>query len=461
MKIHFIGIGGIGISALARYYLEKGHKISGSDLTPSEITNALRKSGAKIYIGQHKVKHVPKAVDLVIYSLAVQKDNPELKAAKKLNSNIQIKSYPEALGGLTKKYFTIAVSGTHGKGTTTAMLALILIKAGLDPTVIIGTKLKEFENTNFRLGEKAKYQIRDTKYQILLIEADEHFASFLNYWPKLIVLTNIEREHLDYYKNLGNILKTFKKYIFHLPKNGALVINGDDKNISKIKSQISKSQFKIQNYFLSQIEAKKLRKILKVPGEHNVYNALAALSTARALKIPDRISFKALSEYKGVWRRFEITKILHPKPYTLVSDYAHHPTEIKATVKAAREKWPHKEIWLVFQPHQYQRTFYLFKDFVKVFKEALIEKWIDKLIITDIYDVAGREEKKIRKKVNSRKLVNTVNKQLIHKKQVVACQLCKAKYISDIEKVKGYLKENLRGGEVVIIMGAGNIYRLI
>ncbi len=195
---------------------------------------------------------------------------------------------------------------------------------------------------------------------------------------------------------------------------------------------------------------------MKIPGEHNVYNALTALTVARILKIPDKVSFKALSEYKGSWRRFEVKKIkltnnLKPKTCTLISDYAHHPTEIKATLKAAREKFPRKEIWYVFQPHQYQRTYYLFDDFVKVFKEALRpaqgKPQMDRLIITDIYDVAGREEKKIKGKVSSEKLIKAINKPL-------------AIYIPTIKKAADYLKKNLQGGEVVIIMGAGDIYKL-
>jgi len=427
MKIHFIGIGGIGVSALAKYYLKKGHKVTGSDLVSSEITKTLKKLGVKIFTGRHKAKNLPENADLVVFSPAVKPDNPELKEAKKLK--IKSLSYPEALGELTKKYFTIAVSGTHGKSTTTAMIGLLLAKTGLDPTVIIGTKLKEFGDSNCRVG----------KSQYLVIEADEHMASFLNYWPKIIVLTTIEADHLDYYKNLGNILKTFKKYIGHLPKDGVLIANGDDKNIYHIISTAVKNVFW---YSLKDRGGEKLRKILKVPGEYNISNALAALAVARALKIPDKTSFKALSEYRGSWRRFEITKILEPKPYTLISDYAHHPTEIKATLKAAREKFPRKKIWCVFQPHQHQRTFYLFKDFVEVFRQAPI----DKLIITDIYDVAGREEIDIKKKVNSEKLVKAADRNSVI-------------YLPK-EKIINYLKNNLEGGEVVMIMGAGDIYNL-
>jgi len=437
LKIHFIGIGGIGVSALAKYHLKKGSKISGSDLVSSEITEALKKLGAKIYIG-HKISNLKSQIsnlklpDLVIHSPAIPENNPELKEAKKLG--IKCLSYPQALGELTKKYFTIAVSGTHGKSTTCAMIGLILAKAGLDPTVIVGTKLKEFGDSNCRVG----------KSQYLVIEADEHMASFLRYFPKIIVLTNIEKEHLDYYRNLRNILKTYREYINHLPNDGMLAANKDDKNIKEIVRDRISNGGPISLYCLKQKEAKKLKKILKVPGEHNIYNALAALTAARVLKIPDRISFKAFSEYKGSWRRFEIKQsTINKKQLTIISDYAHHPTEIKLTLKAARQKYPKNEIWCVFQPHQYQRTFYLFKDFVKVFKKTPINK----LIITDIYDVAGREETKIKKLISSKKIVKAINK-----KEVL--------YIPAAEETADYLKKNLKGGEILIIMGAGDIYKL-
>ena len=417
MRVHFIGIGGIGVSALAQYYLAEGHEVSGSDLVSSEITELLKKKGIKL------LKTIPKDVDLVIYSPAVKKP-PKIQGVKFL-------SYPEALGSLTKRYFTIAVSGTHGKTTTCAMISLIMIKAGFDPTVIIGAKLKEFGNSNFRKG-KSKY---------LVIEADEWQASFLNYWPKIIVLTNIEREHLDYYKDLRHILKTYREYIAHLFEEGVLVVNGDDKNISKIKNQKSKIKCKIQSYSLGQGEVKKLRKVLKVPGEHNAYNALAALAVARTLGISDEVSFKAFSEYRSAWRRFEIRNFrIKNLKFKIIHDYAHHPTEIKATLQAAREKFPKKKILCVFQPHQCQRTFYLFKDFVK----ALSSSRVDKVIITDIYDVAGREKKDIKKKIDSKKLAQAVKG---------------AEYLKK-DKIKKYLKNNLKGGEIVIIMGAGDIYEL-
>jgi len=292
--------------------------------------------------------------------------------------------------------------------------------------------VKEFGDSNCRVG--------NSKY--LVIEADEHFASFLNYWPKIIVLTATEADHLDYYKNLKNYILAFKKFVSHLPKNGILIANKDEKNLYNTFSTFVKN---VIWYSLKEKESERLKKIMKIPGEFNVSNALAVLAVARVLKIPDRISFKALSEYRGSWRRFQIEKIKcneeRLRYITLISDYAHHPTQIKVTLKAAREKFPKKEIWCIFQPHQYQRTYYLWNDFVKTLKEAPV----DQLILTNIYDVAGRENKKIKKKVNSKKLVKAIDKS--------SCE-----YIPTIEKVAIYLKENLGGGEVVIVMGAGDIY---
>jgi UDP-N-acetylmuramate--alanine ligase len=449
MKIHFIGIGGIGVSALARYYLAKGHEVSGSDLASSEITKALKKLGAKIFIGKHKAKNLPKDANLVVYSPAVEEKNPELKKARKLK--IRCQSYPQALGELTKNHFTIAVCGSHGKSTVAAMVGLILTKAGLNPTVILGTKLREFGDSNFRMGGPAKIGQRTANIeqssehrtsnieQFLVIEADEYKESFLNYWPKIIVLLNIEYDHPDYFKNLRHYILAYKKFVSRLPKDGILVANKDDKNTLSA----FKKRKRIIWYSLKEKESEKLRKILKIPGEFNVSNALAALKVARVLKIPDRVSFKVLSQFRGTWRRFEerSLKIKNLK-LKIINDYGHHPTQVKVTLEAAREKYKRKTIWCIFQPHQYQRTYYLFNDFVKVFKEHPV----DKVIITDIYTVSGRESKEIMRKVNAQKLVEAINKENV-------IYLPKGKIIN-------YLRKNLRGGEVVIIMGAGDIYNL-
>lgn len=433
MHIYFIGIGGIGVSSIAQYYLSHGHQVSGSDLVRTEIIDLLTKKGAEIVIGQNKAENLPHDLDSVIYSPAVQKDNPELAAA--ISRNIKCQSYPQALGALTKQYFTIAISGTHGKSTTTAMIALILIKAGLDPTVIIGTKLKEFGNSNFKAGE--------SKY--LVIEADEWNASFLNYSPNIIVLNNVELEHLDYYKDLNHILRTYQEYVGGLKDGGYVVANQEDENIKRILAGCSfeSKADSIKWFSLAMKEAKEIKVALQVPGEHNVKNGLAALQVARILDIADKTTFEAISEFHGTWRRFEEDKVvINDQPITIISDYGHHPTEVKATLLAAKEKYSHKKIWVIFQPHQYQRTYYLFDDFVKVFQE----NELDKLILTDIYDVAGRENIEIKAKVSSKKLAAVIDKSWV-------AYLPQAKLAS-------YIKSNIKDIDVLLIMGAGNIYKL-
>lgn len=416
MKVHFIGIGGIGVSALAKYYLEKGNIISGSDIVKSGITDDLIKRGVEITIGEQKKENI-KDFDLVIFSPAVREENPELKEAKE--KGIKTMSYPEALGELTKQYFTIAISGTHGKSTTTAMLSLILIKAGIDPTVVIGTKIKEFNDSNFRQG-KSKY---------LVIEACEHEASFLNYWPKIIVVTNVEEDHLDFYSNLENIEKAFNEFVSHLGSDGVLIKRDD------VKMSFSNSI----EFSLEDKEVEELRKIMKIPGDHNILNALAALKVARVLNVKDEISYSALSEYLGSWRRFEITSL---DKFVLIDDYAHHPTEIMATIKGTLEKYNDKKIFCVFQPHQYQRTKFLFNEFVSVFKEVLSKNMIEKLLLIDVYDVSGREGMGDETEYNSERLAKEIDN----------------KRAKRIERFA--LKNELDGAEVVIMMGAGDVYNL-
>ena len=435
-KVHFIGIGGIGVSALAQYYLKKEWQVSGSDLKDSEITRALQKKGAQIFIGPHKKENLKENVKKVIYTLAATPNNPELKKAKELR--IEIQSYPQALGELTKEYFTIAVCGTHGKSTTCAMIAKILIEAGFDPTVFLGTKLKEFGDSNFKDG-KSKY---------LLIEADEWQRAFLNYWPKIVVLTNIEKEHLDCYKDLKDILQAYKEFITNLPEKGVLVANEEDENVLKLKNQISKPKFKTQFFSSKQKEIKIIKEILKIPGKHNLLNALAALTTARILKIPDKVSFQALSQYQGAWRRFEIKKIKKgKKKIYLISDYAHHPTEIEATLKAIREKFGQKKLAVIFQPHQYQRTYYLFDEFLNVFSKNLS----DFLVITDIFEVAGREKEKIYLKISPQDLV-------FHLKKKNSQQ--KIEYFSR-ETLLKMEEELMQEYDIFAFLGAGDIYLIL
>lgn len=415
MKIHFIGIGGIGVSALAKYYLNKGDEVSGSDMEKNSLIEDLEKLGA-VFRGSHSEDNIDESIDLVIHSPAVKEDNEELIKARELG--VKTLSYPEALGELSKEFFTIAITGTHGKSTTTAMMALVLIEAGMDPTVIVGTKLKEFGDSNCRIGNS----------EYLVIEACEHEDSFLNYHPQIGVILNMEADHLDYYGNIENIKKSFNQFA---KQSETIVYNKD------------KLDYEGYGFSSQQEEFDKLKEVLKVPGEHNIMNALAVLTVARILKIEDGVVFSALSKFTGTWRRFDVDD--KSFPYTVINDYAHHPTEIMATLKSVREKFTEQRIVCVFQPHQYSRTYCLFNDFVRAFNESLSNNWINDLIIYPIYTVKGRESKEIMEQVSSEKLC----------KEIKNCI-----YLDSFEKIKGWINGNIKEKDVLIIMGAGDIYNL-
>jgi UDP-N-acetylmuramate--alanine ligase len=422
-NIHLVGIGGIGVSSLARYFHSEGFFISGSDA--SSCPDDFKEKGIKTFIG-HRKENLLEGTDLLIYSHAVNLDNPELEQAKKVG--VKIQSYSEVLGELTKKYYTIAVSGTHGKSTTTAMISKIMIDAGLDPTVIIGTKIKDFGNTNFRKG-RSKY---------LVIEADESSAGFLKFYPEIGVINNIEADHLDFYNDVDEVVSTFEKYITDNLKNKTIIINSDDKNISKIKN---KFQGEVVEFSLKSNKKEKIK--LSVPGDHNIYNALAAFYVARKVKIKKEIILESLFNFKGTWRRFQEKKITlkNKKSLNVINDYAHHPTELEVTLKAAREKYPEKKIVAVFQPHQYKRTHHLLSSFQEVICSS--SSFIDLFLVTDIYSVKGRESEEIIKKVNSRMLCGSFENVI---------------YSGSIKETGDYLQKTLQGEEILLIMGAGDIY---
>ncbi|MDZ7799107.1 MAG: UDP-N-acetylmuramate--L-alanine ligase [Patescibacteria group bacterium] len=439
-KIHFVGISGIGISGLARICLDMGKEVSGSDLTESIVTKGLKKAGAKIKIGAHKGRNLAKDTDLLVFSEAIPVDNIERNKAEK--NNIEELSYPQALGQFTADKKLICVSGTHGKTTTTAMMARVLKKAGFDPTFIVGSYLPELEG-NARLGQS----------NFVVIEADEYARAMLNYYPDYIVLNNLEKDHLDTYKNMEDIIRTFKKYIENLTLSGTLVINTDDKNVKKvahnfkgniisfglkkgdyqaknIKTSTKTTSFKIENTKIS----------LKLPGTYNVFNALAAFSLASELGIDKKIIKKSLESFKGTWRRFEIIGQFAGGP--VVSDYAHHPTEVENLIKAARQKYPQKRLVFVFQPHQHNRTKNLFNDFVRVLKK------VDVLIVPEIFEVKGREKKKDQG-VSSQDIVREV---MAKKDQVY--------YAKNLKYTEKLIKKIIKKGDVIFIVGAGDIYKV-
>ena len=290
-SVHFIGIGGIGVSSLAYWFKSQKWVVSGSDSAESIITRKLKKDGFKVKIGHKKANIIPDDMNLpslVVYTNAIKPDNPELLEARRLG--IKTQSYPEAVGILTRRYRTFGVAGAHGKSTTTAMLSLVLIKAGWDPTVIVGTKLKEFGGRNFRLGKSG----------FLVLEADEWKGAFWNYSPFGAIITNIDREHLDFYKNFGNVKKSFLKYIWNIQTGGILVANRDDEKLFSLKREIEKltkrNGVKLVWYSVAAASlsiVSRLKKNLSVPGKHNLQNAMAVYVLARNLGIPEKDSLRA------------------------------------------------------------------------------------------------------------------------------------------------------------------------
>ncbi len=413
-KVHFIGIGGIGISSVARMLLLDGVKVSGSDRGSSMITDELSKFGADIKIG-HSSENVPQDTDLLIYTIAIPNDNPELNEAK--NRNIRCLTYPQALHEISKDKYTIAVSGTHGKTTTTAMIAKIMMDAGLDPTVIVGSFLKE-NKSNFISGQ--------SKY--LVVEACEYKKSFLNIEPDIAVITNIDNDHLDFYKDINAIKDAFGEFAAKIPKDGWLVI---DKKNNIVSSAVENAIAGIVDSGTSGSNIK-----LKFPGKHNKDDAKMAIAVAGILGISEKAAEKSLENFGGTWRRFE-SRGETKNGAIVYDDYAHHPTEIKATLGGTREMFSDKKIIAVFQPHLYSRTKLLMNDFEESFNDA------DLLLLAPIYAAREKEDESVSSEILSRNIKNT-----------------KALSFSNFEDIEKYLYENLKKGDILITMGAGDIYKI-
>lgn len=421
-KIHFIGIGGIGISALAYLALAEGKKVTGSDSGATALTDDLVESGAHISIG-HSVDNVNEDTELVVYTEAIDtENNPEFKKAKEMG--IPVLSYFEALGQVSRTKKTIAVVGTHGKTTTTAMLGLALVKAGLDPTVIVGSKVKEFGGRNIYIG----------KGDLFAVEGCEYRRSFLNLEPFGVVFLNCEAEHLDYYKDEEDYMLAYEELIQKIPTDGFLVANMEDKNVEKLTHECAGKVMRVGKDDIGKLNLK-----LKVIGDFNRLNAVQAYKAAEAVGAqPDDIRF-ALEEFGGTWRRLEVKGEFNGA--VLIDDYGHHPTEVSATLKAIRDKYDGKRLICVFQPHQYSRTHLMINEFRGAFKDA------DKVIIPNIYEARDSDEDKV--KIDAEKLVNLL-----------------AETHPDAEWGKGFdntyklLKKTVKKGDVVVTMGAGSIGEL-
>lgn len=419
-KVHFIGIGGIGVSALARMMLHDGKEVSGSDKGKSEITEMLEQIGIRVCYGQ-KAENVPIGADLVVYTVAITDDNPELVQAQ--NMGVRLLTYPQFLGALSKGKFTIAVSGTHGKTTTTGMIAKILIDAGLDPTVIVGSLIKDEHGnrTNFIPG-KSKY---------LVIEACEYKRSFLNYYPQILAITNIDNDHLDYYKDVADIQSAFNELAKRVPQDGFVVT---DKNNPAVSPVLLDVEAKVINYSLYN----NLPIALKVPGVHNKKNAAVAFVVATALGIDPKVAQKSLESFVGTWRRFEY-KGETKNGARVYDDYGHHPTEIRATLQGARELYPRERLIVAFQPHLYSRTKLLFDDFVAAFDQA------DEVVLVPIY--AARE-------VDD----GTVSSELLAKKISEHGRYVQS--FPNMQLAEDYLLGKSKKGDVIVVMGAGDIYKI-
>lgn len=425
--VHIIGIGGIGTSAVAKWFKFHGATVSGSDMAMSPILEELMERGISVKIG-HFADNISRDCELVIYSSAIPATNSERQFANE--RGIKEWSYPKFLGKLAQTKKTIAISGTNGKSTTTAMIASILIEAGLDPTVIVGTKVPGWHDGNLRIGHSNWF----------VVEACEHMANMLHIRPDIAVITNIEEDHLDYYRDLTHIRETFQEWIECKETCLQVVLNQQDSESMKLKAKyISYFNYSNRQVFegFQRFESGGSDIELILPGSFNAQNAAAAMTVARSLGIEESIALKALRNFQGTWRRFE--RIGEYRGATVYSDYAHHPTALIGTIQAFKEFFPAKRLVVVFEPHQHSRTAELFEEFAASFDGA------DALILAEVYEVAGRTEEKT---VSSADLAEVIRSRGI---------------ITDISFAKSYtelddlIQKQIQDGDILAFMGAGTI----
>lgn len=446
--IHFVGIGGSGMSGIAEVLLNLDYQVSGSDLTDNHATCRLRNMGAKVFVG-HAHSHISSA-DVVVTSTAVKPDNPEVMAARE--GNIPVVPRALMLAELLRLRRGIAVAGTHGKTTTTSLIASVLAEANMDPTFVIGGRL-EAAGCHAKLGSG----------EFIVVEADESDASFLYLQPVLTVVTNIDSDHMDAYGHDFNRLKqTFVEFVQHLPFYGMAIVCIDDANVREIMPDINKP---ITTYGFSEEaqvhavdiqhnhgkmnftavvgvngKARRLDIRLNLPGLHNIQNALAAIAVANELNVPDQVIIKALSEFSGVSRRFQQygeIKLAGKGSFTLIDDYGHHPVEMAATIQAARGAFPHRRLVLAFQPHRYTRTRDLFEDFVKVLCK------VDVVLLTAVYS-AGEEPVVA---ADSKSLARAVRVQ--GKVEPI--------FVEKVDALPAAIHRVVQDGDVVLVMGAGSV----
>ena len=440
--IHFVGIGGIGMSGIAEVLLNLGYTVSGSDIAVSDVTQRLQQRGARVYQG-HAASHVQRT-DVVVVSSAVHRDNIEVIAARE--QHIPVIPRAEMLAELMRMKYGIAVAGTHGKTTTTSLIATIMAHGGLDPTVVIGGRLNSL-GSNAKLGQG----------EYLVAEADESDGSFLMLSPTIGVVTTVDAEHLDFYRDLEAIKDAFSHFINKVPFYGCSVICLDQPNIQSLVPQIhkrfitygltSQADYVARDlYFIgprSQFEVFQAGRRLgpfsvNLPGVHNVYNALAAIAVGRELDVPLPSIAKALEEFSGIHRRFEILGVRHG--VTVVDDYAHHPEEIRQTLRAAKSVWPDARLVVVFQPHRYTRTQFLQQEFFTAFYEA------DVLVLLDIYAAAEPP-------------IPGVTTALLYE-GIKAHGQRDVYYLRERDQVMPFLRQQVRENDILATLGAGDVWQV-
>ena len=443
VHVHFIGIGGISMSGLAEILLSRKFPVSGSDSHESALTDQLAAQGAVVHYPQ-MAENITDDIDVVVYTAAIHPDNPEFRAAQE--KNLPMLTRAQLLGEIMRNYKeAINVSGTHGKTTTTSMITEILLEAHKDPTVSVGGMLKDIGG-NIRVGGQETF----------VVEACEYTNSFLSFFPTIEVILNVEADHLDFFKDIDDIRHSFKLFAEKLPEDGLLVINkdikhseyftqalkcrvvtfGHEKDADYTANFISYDKFAHPSYTLFYKGEELAQVELGVTGEHNIYNSLAAVAVARSLDIPMEVILRGLKRFTGTDRRFQ--KKGSVNGFTIIDDYAHHPQEIAATIEAAK-KYPHRKLWIVFQPHTYSRTAALLDDFAGALSQA------DEIVLADIY--AAREK-------------NTIGISSDDLRKHMLEQNTNVYYLPKFEDIEDFLLQHVEEGDVLITMGAGDIYKV-
>ena len=446
-QIHFIGIGGAGMSGIAEVLLNEGYKISGSDIAESAVTQRLAKAGAKVFIG-HAAENIQGA-SVVVASSAIDDSNPEVAAAKA--ARIPVIQRAQMLAEIMRFRHGIAVAGTHGKTTTTAMISMIYTEAKLDPTFVNGGLVKS-AGKNAHLGAS----------RYLIAEADESDASFLHLQPMVSVVTNIEPDHMDTYGGDFEKMKaTYVKFLRNLPFYGLAVMCADDETVMEIAPQVGrqvmtygfseKADYRIEDYQQTGFQGhytvvcptgERIDVLLNVPGKHNALNATAALAVAKEEGIENEAILAALADFQGAGRRFDqLGSFIRPNgKVMLVHDYGHHPTEVDVTIKAARQGWEGKRVVMVFQPHRYSRTRDLFDDFVQVLSQ------VDALVMLEVYaageaPIVGADSKSLCRSIRNLGKVDPI-------------------LVSDTEQLGDVLDQIIQDGDLILAQGAGSVSRI-